>query len=365
MSVIKTNPAVFVVGDTYQIMVPVTCEALMWVKVGDNSYYDHSNGILRSHVTTHRIVVPMNELDSAKEYSIHYRKIIDRKPYFPETEDEVTISYKFYPVPCDNARGYQIADAHNLVDAPVWAAKKFEEVYGKINFLILNGDVPDHSGEIENFDNIYEIVSKITNGNIPTVFSRGNHDTRGLYAENIAEHTPCQNGNSYFSFRLGKIWGIVLDCGEDKDDSHAEYGHTICCKFFRNEETKYLEKIIENEKYEYAADDVKYKMVVCHNPFTKKYEPPFNIEEDTFGYWTKLLSEKVKPDVMMCGHIHALEFYEKGGEYDAYGQPCDVVVGSRVNRSENYFAGAGIILNDGKITVVFNDDEKIIEEKVL
>ena len=57
------------------------------------------------------------------------------------------------------------------------------------------------------------------------------------------------------------------------------------------------------------------------------------VEEETFGYWTKHLSEKVKPDVMMCGHIHALEFYEKGGEYDAYGQPCDVVVGSLVKRN--------------------------------
>lgn len=364
MSVLRTNPAVFAVGDTYQIMVPVTCETLMWVNVGGNCYYDHSNGILRSHVSLHKITVPMSELDKAKEYSVHYRKIIDRKPYYTETEDEVIVSYQFSPVPQDNARGYQIADAHNLIDSPVAAAKKFEEVYGKIDFLILNGDVPDHSGEIKNFDNIYEIVSRITNGNIPTIFSRGNHDTRGVFAENIADYTPCQNGNSYYSFKLGNIWGLVLDCGEDKDDSHAEYGHTICCSFFRKEETRYLENIIENANTQYDADDVKYKMIVCHNPFTRKYKAPFNIEEETFGYWTKLLSEKVKPDVMMCGHIHALEIYEKGGEYDAYGQPCDVVVGSILGHDE-YFAGAGIIFNDGKITVVFNDSEKIIEEKVL
>ena len=30
--------------------------------------------------------------------------------------------------------------------------KAFEEKYGKLGFLILNGDVPDHSGRIENFD---------------------------------------------------------------------------------------------------------------------------------------------------------------------------------------------------------------------
>lgn len=48
-----TAPVVYAVGNSYQIMVPVSCETLMWVAVGDRCYYDDSNGILRSAVTTH------------------------------------------------------------------------------------------------------------------------------------------------------------------------------------------------------------------------------------------------------------------------------------------------------------------------
>lgn len=44
----RTLPAVFVVGDTYHIMTVVGAQSLMWVKVGDECYYDESNGILRS-----------------------------------------------------------------------------------------------------------------------------------------------------------------------------------------------------------------------------------------------------------------------------------------------------------------------------
>ncbi len=359
--VMKTAPAVFAVHDSYQIMVPVTCESLMWVKVGDECYYDDSNGILRSAVTTHRITVPCEELDKAGKYTVCYRKITERKPYFSITEDVCEEEFDFYPVSGGRITAYHIADAHNMVKGPVESAKAFEEKYGKLGFLILNGDVPDHSGRIENFDNIYEIVAQITGGSIPTVFARGNHDTRGIYAENIAEHTPCENGNSYFSFRIGPIWGIVLDCGEDKNDSHPEYGNTVCCHAFRKRETKYLEKVIKNSETEYNADGIGYKLVVAHNPFTRKYGAPFNIEEDTYAYWAKLLRENVKPDIMICGHIHELSFDLPGCAKDAQGQPCPVVVGSRPNVKENYYAGAGFVFDKDGIEVVFADKEQVFE----
>ena len=88
------------------------------------------------------------------------------------------------------------------------------KAFGDIDFLILNGDLPDHSGDIKNFTAIHRIVAEITDGEKPVVFSCGNNGMRGIYAENIEEHTPTDKGNSYYTFRLGSIWGMVLDCGE-------------------------------------------------------------------------------------------------------------------------------------------------------
>ena len=45
---LKTTPAVFAVGTDYQIMVEVQREALMSVRIGENTYYDESNGIMNS-----------------------------------------------------------------------------------------------------------------------------------------------------------------------------------------------------------------------------------------------------------------------------------------------------------------------------
>lgn len=49
---------------------------------------------------------------------------------------------------------------------------------------------------------------------------------------------PGDDGRSYYTFKVGCIWGILVDTGEDKEDSHAEYGGIICCHDFRLEQEK-------------------------------------------------------------------------------------------------------------------------------
>ena len=85
---LKTAPAVFVVGEDYQIMVPVSCETVMWVKVGDKCFYDESNGILCSAKRIHRMVVPCEILDKEGKVikfeegkEISYKVKIDDEEY--------------------------------------------------------------------------------------------------------------------------------------------------------------------------------------------------------------------------------------------------------------------------------------------
>ena len=351
----KINPAVFAVGKEYQIMQYVDCEATMWVTVGGKNYYDSVNGILRSNTQVHKVSVPMEELDREKSYIVHLQKVIERKPYFTEMEAPEEKQFVFAPVPYGSIRAYHIADAHDKVAEPVAAAA----VYGKIDLLILNGDIPNHCGVANNAETIYRIASEITGGQIPAVFSRGNHDMRGKYAESFAANTPCHNGCSYYTFRLGAIWGMVLDCGEDKVDGQVEYGDTICCHDFRLKETDYIRQVIENAKVEYEAADVEYKIVICHIPFTMRHPGIFDIETDIYAEWTALLRESIKPDMILCGHMHVLDVIRPGDEKDAFGQPCAVVVGSGVGKTAEgglLFSGAGLEFGENRITVDFTDN---------
>ena len=348
---LRTDPAVFAVGKNYQIIITSKSQSFISIKVGDEIFVDHSNGILRSASRTHNIEVPQELLDREKKYMVIEKPIIKRLPYFTKTRKDRYYPYEFRPVPEKDPVCYHIADAHNDIQRPVKAA----ETYGKIDFLILNGDVPEDSGRVENFNTIFDICAGITHGNIPVVFARGNHDLRGRCAEKFAQYAPAENGKTYYSFRLGKIWGLCLDCGEDKRDSNPEYGCTVACHRFREEETEYLKSVIKNAKREYAEEDDLLRLIIVHLPFTHRYEPPFDIEEDIYREWAKLLKEKVKPDLMICGHTHKFGIYEPGGSYDDYGQPCKLIVASEVDKGK-CFAGAGMKFGKDAVKISFTDN---------
>ena len=362
-------PTVYAVADKYIIIVPVNEPCLMWVGIGENEYYDDSNGILRSGRLTHKMTVPMAELDAARSYTVRWRKMIERKPYRSEVGEIEEYTSAFRPIDPDKERIniYNIADAHNRVEGPINAGKYFERTGEELDLLLLNGDIPNHSGDVAYFEAIHRIAAGVTGGESPVVFARGNHDTRGVCAELIEDYTPTDNGVSYYTFRLGPVWGIVMDCAEDKPDDHVEYAHTICCEDFRRRETRWLEALCNAEKPEYSDGGIKYKIVVVHNPFTERRNPPFDIEEDTFAHWASLLRENVKPHLMICGHVHKCYVTYPGGERDAFGQPCPIVAASKLSKDDlSFFVGGAITLDGNMAYVRFTDnDGNIVGEETV
>lgn len=349
------HPSVFAVEDEYQIMVPVDLEKgefLVSARVGENEYFYETNGIRPSATELHRICIPMEELDANKSYTVILRKIIVRKEYFTQTEKPKEYSYSFRPIEKEtDIRIYHLADTHNYVEAAIKTAL----IPGKPDLLVMNGDIAHGCSAVKDLMVLYRITSGVTEGEIPCVFSRGNHDLRGKLAERIADYTPTRDGYSYYTFRLGSVWGVVMDCGEDKVDCCDEYGYTVACHQFRLKETKFLKNLS-------GYDDplVKYRLVVCHNPFIKSFEPKFDIEIPLFTEWAKILKETVKPHVMLSGHLHECMVIRPGDPLDVKGTPCPVIVASNcidVDGNPNGHLGGTITLNPDKITVVCNDSK--------
>ncbi len=360
---IACYPTVFAVNNEYQIFIPFKSSAIVWIQVGENTYFDDSNGILRSNINIHRILVPTDKLDYYKEYTVCYRLMIDRRPYFPISEDERRFTVTFKPIVSGKLNIYLLSDAHNLEAEPVKAGSYFGD---DLDLLILNGDIPNHSGDIENFNSVYRIASGITKGRIPVVFSRGNHDTRGIHAEEFGLYTPTYMGKTYYTFRVGSVWGLVLDCGEDKPDTNDEYGNTICFHNFRLQETQFLEKVVASAKSEYDAPDIEYKLIICHIPFTHTFKPPFNIEKDIYSQWANLLREHIRPHLLLFGHMHQSRFCPIGDEWDDLGQPCDAVVAGIPFKSTEKnvdYCGAAIQFIGKHGTVLFNKASGVIEGK--
>lgn len=352
-------PGVYAVDDKYELIIPVNTPTVMWVEIGEKKYYDDSNGILRSDCTTHKITVPMDVLDDAGKYSVCYRVVYERSPYHPSLSDVLCWESEFYPIPTEQEQinVYHISDAHGDSDHTVDAGRYFDN---KLDLLILNGDIIDHCGNAASFLTIHRITGNITYGQIPTVFSKGNHDTRGKFAERFHELTPTNNGKPYFTFRLGPVWGIVLDCGEDKPDDHPEYGNTVCFHQFRLNQTEFIKNVIDSADEEYASPDVKYRLVISHVPFAHTNRPPFDIEVELYTEWCRLLRDHIKPDLMISGHLHQTFVCPIGGNIDHKGQPAPVVVGSRhiYTEDKDDFVGAAITLCGNSAKVLFTDGDK-------
>lgn len=351
MALLETYPSVYVVNGEYQICALVTAETTMWVEVDGRNYYDHSNGILRSGKYLHIAHVPQQKLDSARKYKVFVQRLNERKPYFTDYGEVESAEFEFQPV--TEKSEYHIvnlADAHNLVDAPIAAGSYFGD---KLDLLVMNGDIPNHSGDVNYFKGIYQISGAITKGRVPCVFSRGNHDMRGIYAEQLADYTPTEYGRSYYTFAVGPIWGIVLDSGEDKIDTCQEYGRTVCCAAFREEEEEFIDKVIAKGEYK----DYNLKLIISHNPFNHKIKPPFDIEQERYARWCSKL-KAVKPTLMLSGHLHECYQEEPGGKHDDYGQPCTMICSSRVNAKKDWYqCGAVTLTADGKASVVFNENK--------
>ena len=355
-----THPVVFCVEQEYQIMLPVKSELLVWVRIADENYFDAVNGIMCSSSQMHRVCVPMKALDVAKEYTVCYRRVIERKPYFTTTEPVQEVTYSFQPIDkTDHINIYQLADTHGRVREAICAAEYFRE---DLDLLILNGDIADHSGSFTNILMIYQIAAGVTEGGIPCVFSRGNHDLRGACAEQLAAYTPNSNGRSYYTFRAGPVWGMVLDCGEDKADEHPEYGNTVCCHTFRRQEAEFIRAVADGSH----AEGVLYRLVISHVPFTYDNmetdhdgETPFNIEGPLFTQWARDLKELVQPHYMLCGHLHVCEISYPGGPMDHKGQCCPVIIGSKLktlDEKEEGYTGTAITLERDRAEIGFTDN---------
>ena len=364
--IIKLNPTVCVVGKNYQIMIKTEQDALISIRIGNKTYYDHCNGVRKSLPGVHRISVPTEVLDKECSYTVVVQKMMERLVYFPKIGPELETKYNFRPVnKTKNINIYHLADVHGNWTQAIGAARKCNK---QIDLLILNGDISSAFNTVEDITLCYRIASEITKGEIPCIISRGNHELRGDFGEKVSLYMPGENGKSYYTFKVGCIWGIIVDAGGNKVDSHPSYGGTLCCHDFRLEQEKMIENTIKNASDEYEEEDVKYKIIISHIPFTFKFEKRYNIERDLFARWSNLLKENIKPNLMICGHTHIACVSADGSEFDDLGQPCTIIVGSDLSKDENandILAGALITLKDDTADIMFNSENMILHETTI
>ncbi|MGN0522426.1 MAG: metallophosphoesterase family protein, partial [Eubacterium sp.] len=261
----------------------------------------------------------------------------------------------------ENINICHIADCHGRRKSSSESGKYFNE---DLDLLILNGDI-SHTCSMENQILLnYKIASDITGGHIPVIISRGNHDLRGKKAEKLEYMFPTSNGKSYYTVTIGNMWFLLLDCGEDKVDTHREYHSTVAFHPFREEQTLFLNDVIKKGKYN--DDNIKYRFVISHIPFPirntesfKNDEKPFDIENEIYNEWCNIINEHIKPQLFISGHLHEIEVVDKADERNTRKICCDILIGSTPAGTDD-FISANLTINSNNCSVVFNNKRRSI-----
>ena len=297
-----SDGTVYAVEDEYQIVFSTSDNSIAWVEIDGEKYYDLYAGSMKSKDLVHKITVPQDRLNRVREYTIYAQQMIYRGPFGGYKGDIISVSHEFRPVnTTDGINYYCISDVHDKFNAAYNAAGKIKD----LDYLVVLGDITSMVEYHENALATTSLANKITKGEIPVVYARGNHEIKGEYAEDLYKYVGSKDGNFYYTFSLGRIKGIVLDLGEDHDDDWWEYYETARFDLYRDEQTELLKKCLEDEFFK----DSEYSMILCHIPI-----PFVNSRHNHETYkneWTGIIND-LNVDIVLSGHQHDITIFEPG-----------------------------------------------------
>ena len=284
---------VYAVEDDYQIVFSTSDNAIAWVEIGGECYYDLYAGSMKSADRVHKIEVPQKVLDKAGSYSIHAKQMIYRGPFGGYTGPEISEKYTFRPVnTADGLDYFALSDVHEAVDAATAAAQV------KFDFIVLLGDLVSMVETEKDAQLANELAHKITKGQTPVIYARGNHEIKGEYAEDLYKYVGAKGEDYYYTVTLGEdVFIVVLDMGEDHEDDWWEYYGTAQFDVYRREQTEFLKEVLKDGEYK----DYRYRLALCHIPVVYVDGNFQEFREE----WTQLLN-KMDIDMCLAGHKHKL-----------------------------------------------------------
>jgi predicted phosphohydrolase len=135
--------------------------------------------------------------------------------------------------------------------------------FSKIDMVIFNGDMSSSlNSEEQLFTDFIDASVELFASRVPILFTRGNHETRGTFADYLMDYFPKESDNVYQLVNVGDVSFLMLDCGEDKPDSDIEYSGLADFDAYRVAEAEWLKETVKSKLYQ----ESKVKIAILHMP---------------------------------------------------------------------------------------------------
>ena len=331
------NPATD--GMTVMWLTNVPCHS--WVEYGTDSLNMQRTqtwieGEAMAYNTLNRIRLTGLKPGTRYYYRVCSREITLYQPYKKEFGETATSKITSF-VTFDNRKTDFTAvifnDLHDIYPLFDKLCQQVKDIPYDIVFF--NGDcIADVQTENIAVNTISHYSRGIGADRIPSVYLRGNHETRGAYSPFLWNLLAKTGGeHSYGAFSIGDTRFVALDCGEDKPDDHWVYYGLNDFTLFRKDQAEFLKKEIASKAFKSAAK----RVLLHHIPVYGMREESFNPCRDE---WSGILA-KTPFDICLNAHTHRFNYIPKGTD----GNNFPVVIGGGNSERE---ATVSILRKQGK-----------------
>lgn len=297
------------VGDGITVMWETTVPAHSWVEYGtDTTQLKRVRTIVDGQVVCNNQLnkIRINGLQPGEKY--YYRVCSQEillyegyKKVFGNTARSAFSEFSLPALGADSFTAIVFNDLHQQTKTFRALCQHIQNV--DYDFVVFNGDcIDDPASHDQATAFISELTEGVRSNCVPAFFMRGNHEIRNAYSIGLRDHFDYVGDKTYGSFNWGDTRIVMLDCGEDKLDSHWVYYDLNDFAQLRNEQVDFLKKELASKEFKKAGK----RLLLHHIPLYGN-----DGENLCAGLWTKLL-EKAPFDVSLNAHTHECAYHPKG-----------------------------------------------------
>lgn len=276
-------------------------------------------GVMVANNKIHRIHLKNLKPGTKYYYRVGSQEITRYSSYYKEFGDTVRSEIKSFTTWSDQQRDFRVL-VYNDIHSNM---RMFEKLHDYVDdkpydLVIFNGDCFDDVEVESNIMNrLLTYMPSIKSDEVPSIFIRGNHETRGEYSLFLWDYLGRMGGRSYSAFSLGDTRFVLLDCGEDKPDDHIEYSNMNDFTQHRIDQAEFLKVELKSNAYRKAKKRILIHHIPIYGVRPGSYTPCADL-------WIPVLDKaKEKFNISLNGHTHRFRVIEK----NEFNNPFPVIVG--------------------------------------
>ncbi len=267
------------------------------------------DGLVEANTRVHRVTLSGLSPDTPYFYRIATRPIVSFGPYKVDYGDIVrgdALPFRTLG-PARQAYSFLVLnDLHEDVDT--MRAQMAQAAAQPYDLVFFNGDSLSHlETESQIVDRFLKPASELFASRTPFFLVRGNHETRGAFARELGNYLALPDGCYYYSFDHGPVHFIVMDTGEDKEDSHWAYSGLTDFDAYRQQEAGWLAREVKSAVFTRA----RFRVLIAHMPFfgSQRTRVEGHGPADARLRWGAVLNT-ADLDLHIAGHTHRADWVE-------------------------------------------------------